>query len=136
MQFTTALDNSLVIPLYLASASALLLSLRIVIASHPVRALGKCFVRILCYSKEHEPALEAQSEQDERSISVRSLITDLGGPVIYGFKIARFSGCIAFLGLAIATLVKDQDVQDSSQLAVCTTAVSGRLPEQYITLSF
>ena len=128
---TTALDNSLLIPLYVASASALFLILRIVYASYPVRSLEKCFVRILWHSKEQDLP-EAGLEGHESSIPARSLITDLGGPIIYGFKIARFLGCTAFLGLATVALILQGDHRgsfsfqdlDCSQLAVCATAVS------------
>ncbi|KIM54250.1 hypothetical protein SCLCIDRAFT_1222221 [Scleroderma citrinum Foug A] len=131
---TTALDNSLSIPLYVASASALFLILRIVYASYPVRSLEKCFVRILWHSKE-QGLSEAGLEGHESSIPARSLITDLGGPLIYGFKIARFLGCIAFLGLATVALILQGDHRgslsfqdlDCSQLAVCATAVYASL---------
>jgi len=132
---TTALDNSLVIPLYVASASALFLILRIVFASYPIRSLERCFVRILCHSKE-QGLPEAGFRGNESSVPASSLITDLGGPVIYGFKIARFLGCIAFLGLAIVTLILQGDDRgssspfqdlDCSQIAVCVTAVSEQI---------
>ncbi|KAF9230564.1 hypothetical protein BU15DRAFT_69089, partial [Melanogaster broomeanus] len=35
------------------------------------------------------------------------LISQLGGPVIYAFKVARFFGCIGFLGLALITPSKE-----------------------------
>ena len=137
---TTALDNSFVIPLYVASASALFLIFRIVFASYPVRSLEKYFVRILCHSKE-QGLPEAGLEGNESSVPARSLITDLGGPVIYGFKMARFLGCIALLGLATVTLILQGDDRgplpfqdlDCSQLAVCATAVSEQISPDLFT---
>ncbi|KAL4068375.1 hypothetical protein V8B97DRAFT_1975301 [Scleroderma yunnanense] len=121
-------NDTLLIPLCASSASAFLLILRVVISSYPFQVLRKCVIHTLYRPKEQVLAETRVGESE--SVIDRPFITDLGGPVVYGFKLARVFGCIAFLGLEVVTLLKGdnqgslshQDL-DWSQLAICTTAV-------------
>jgi hypothetical protein len=84
-----------VIPFYAASASAVFLFLHILLASYPCKALGRWLARLVSRSKQAtvEESLDWSKDQP--------LISQLGGPVIFAFKFARFLGCLAFLGLAL-----------------------------------
>ncbi|KAL4069345.1 P-loop containing nucleoside triphosphate hydrolase protein [Scleroderma citrinum] len=90
-------------------------------------------MRMLYGSKEQVIA-EANHGENQSLVFNKSLITNLGGPVIYGFKVARVFGCVAFLGLEIFTLLKGDDGgpashqgPDRSQLAVSAAAVYASL---------
>ncbi|KAF8845471.1 hypothetical protein BDN67DRAFT_993677 [Paxillus ammoniavirescens] len=87
--------NSLVIPFYAASASAVFLFLHILSASYPCQALGRWLARLVSRSKQ------ATIEESPDWSKDQPLISQLGGPVIFAFKFARFLGCLAFLGLAL-----------------------------------
>ncbi|KAF9243735.1 hypothetical protein BU15DRAFT_71860 [Melanogaster broomeanus] len=98
------LSNSLVIPFYAASASASILLLHIVFSSYACQALGGYLSRRLFRSKQD--AVTAPEESREWTKG-QPLISQLGGPVIYAFKVARFLGCLAFLGLALVIPSKE-----------------------------
>lgn len=121
---TRALGDVLLLPFYVASASALLLAFYAVASSYPFRILR---ARIVPTSKGQTTSIHCDSENGGSHID-RPLIAALGGPVIYAFKLARFIGCVAFSGLSFVTLYVDRPCAsqhpDWPQLAVCTTAVS------------
>ncbi|KAF9243723.1 hypothetical protein BU15DRAFT_71850 [Melanogaster broomeanus] len=122
----SAWSNSLVIPLYAAGISALLLFLPIVFSSYPARAV-RIWLRITTQSKEHSVAIS----QEGLDVSIdQPPVSRLGGPAIYGFKLARFLGCLAFLGLSLVTPSREAETVDHAalwqatwpKLAVCVTA--------------
>ncbi|KIO02467.1 hypothetical protein M404DRAFT_9898 [Pisolithus tinctorius Marx 270] len=120
-----ALGDSLTIPFYLAIASVALLALSVVASTSPAQALRKYIARIV-YPKQ--PGYVDRGP-DFSECPEQPLIISLGGPIIYGFKFARFLGCLAFLGLCIASLLKSSEQSspalkalDQPQLAVCATA--------------
>ncbi|KAG1716785.1 hypothetical protein ID866_383 [Astraeus odoratus] len=73
-----ALNSSLVIPFYVASASAILLLLRIISSLYAVQVLRRYIVRIVRSSKQQVLTNDGICE-DECLDSGRSLIADLGG---------------------------------------------------------
>lgn len=120
-----ALGDSLTMPSYLAIASAVLLALSAVASTSSAQALRKYIARIVC---PRQPGCVDRGP-DFSECPEQPLIISLGGPIIYGFKFARFLGCLAFLGLCIASLLKSSEqsspalkVLDQPQLAVCATA--------------
>ncbi|KAF9243740.1 hypothetical protein BU15DRAFT_71865 [Melanogaster broomeanus] len=94
------LSNSLVIPFYAASASASILLLHLLFSLYSCQALG----RYLCcrLSRSRQAPVTTPDETLDWA-NGQPLISQLGGPVIYAFKVARLFGCLAFLGLALVT---------------------------------
>ncbi|KAI6136946.1 hypothetical protein F5141DRAFT_1077700 [Pisolithus sp. B1] len=120
--------DSLTIPFYLAVASAILLVLHVVASTYPVRVLQKCVARIVCPPKR-QGYVDSDSGFAEYPDLNQPLVVALGGSVVYGFKFARFLGCLAFLGLCIASWLRRSEQGspslkplDQPQLAVCATA--------------
>ncbi|KIJ68833.1 hypothetical protein HYDPIDRAFT_173463 [Hydnomerulius pinastri MD-312] len=99
--------NSLVLPFYAAGASGVILLLRSIYLSYPGQLLRGSLSRLVPRSKQDPPA--TTEESPDLSYVDQPLIAQLGGPVIYGFKLARFIGCLVFLGLAIATPLEAHD---------------------------
>ncbi|KIJ62235.1 hypothetical protein HYDPIDRAFT_176581 [Hydnomerulius pinastri MD-312] len=94
-------SNSLVLPFYAACASAIILLLRFICLSYPGQLLRRSLSRLVSRAKQNSPTVAEESP--ELNYDRGPLIAQLGGPVIYGFKLARFLGCLVFLGLALAT---------------------------------
>ncbi|KAI5991472.1 hypothetical protein EDD15DRAFT_2275310 [Pisolithus albus] len=120
--------DSLTIPVYVAVASATLLACHVIASTYPVQVLRRCVARIICPPKR-QGYVDSGSGFVECPDLNKPLVVALGGPVVYGFKFARFFGCLAFLGLCIASWLNmfDQNylsfkLLDQSQLAVCAAA--------------
>ncbi|KII93466.1 hypothetical protein PLICRDRAFT_35686 [Plicaturopsis crispa FD-325 SS-3] len=103
-------SDSLVFPAYAAGASAILVLLHLVLASKPVR---KLFAAI-------SPPKSAPPEEDVDGTSPRirpaglfadakEHVADHGGATIFTFKLVRFLGSLALLGLSIATLILEEE---------------------------
>jgi len=95
------------IPACVAVASALLLLLHLIALSKPVK---KLWSRFLPPKSEEE-----QSTFPEETIIVdgffseaKAFIFQHGGLPIFAYKFARFIGCLAFLGLSLATFVLEE----------------------------
>lgn len=123
-----AQGDSLIIPLYVAVASAILLAFHVVASTYPVQVLRRCVARIVCPPKR-QGYVDGGSGFVECPDLNKPLVVALGGPVVYGFKFARLLGCLAFLGLCVASWLKrsEQDhlslkLLEQSQLAVCAAA--------------
>ncbi|KAJ3760576.1 hypothetical protein EV360DRAFT_81041 [Lentinula raphanica] len=106
--------NSLIIPLYIAAFSILILLVHLIANSKPAR---KLFRRSGTSSEEAVvPELQPDSLIQELKLHVGSL----GGPAIYAFILARLIGSLALLGLSVTTLVLEEvhreEVDQSSQL--------------------
>ncbi|KIJ68829.1 hypothetical protein HYDPIDRAFT_25082 [Hydnomerulius pinastri MD-312] len=99
--------NSLVLPFYAACASAIILLLRFICLSYPGQLLRRSLSRLVSRVKQNSPT--AAEESPELNYDRGPFIAQLGGPVIYGFKLARFLGCLVFLGLALATPLEAND---------------------------
>lgn len=100
--------STLMIPAYLAAASALLLLLHLITLSKPVK---KIWSRFLPLSKtEEEPSLlfDEPAIADGFFSEAKVFISQHGGWVIFAYKFARFIGCLAFLGLSLATFILDE----------------------------
>ncbi|KAG1769620.1 hypothetical protein EDD22DRAFT_868510 [Suillus occidentalis] len=99
--------STLMIPAYFAATSALLLLLHLIMLSKPVKKLWSHFL---------PPKTEEESNLffDEPTIAdgffseAKVFISRHGGWVIFAYKFARFIGCLAFLGLSLATLILDE----------------------------
>ncbi|KAI6045165.1 hypothetical protein EDC04DRAFT_2638851 [Pisolithus marmoratus] len=123
-----SLGDSLTIPLYFTVASAIVLALHVVASTYPVRVLRKYIARTVCHSKRQVYVDNGLGFSEFPNLD-QPLVIALGGPVIYGFKFARFLGCLAFLGLCIASLLRRPQESSSAfkpldqpQLAVCVSA--------------
>lgn len=99
--------STLMIPAYFAAASALLLLLHLIMLSKPVK---KLWSRFLPPKTEEEPSLffDEPTIADGFFSEAKVFISQHGGWVIFAYKFARFIGCLAFLGLSLATLILDE----------------------------
>ncbi|KAG0697813.1 hypothetical protein DFH29DRAFT_984146 [Suillus ampliporus] len=95
------------IPAYVAAASALLLLLHLIVLSKPVKKLWSHF---LPPKTEKEPSVffDEPTIADGFFPEAKVFISQHGGLVIFAYKIARFIGCLAFLGLSLATFILDE----------------------------
>lgn len=102
----------MLIPGYFAAFSAFLLVAHLIIASKPVQQLlGRIFS-----SKGGDPdpsdapPVEPSPEPPHAGIvsEVKAHIKSLGGSTIFLYKIVRLVGCLALVGLTIATVVRDE----------------------------
>ncbi|KAG1889339.1 hypothetical protein F4604DRAFT_1711826 [Suillus subluteus] len=99
--------STLMIPAYFAAASALLLLLHLITLSKPVK---KLWSRFLPPKTEEEPSLffDEPTIADGFFSEAKVFISRHGGWVIFAYKFARFIGCLAFLGLSLATFILDE----------------------------
>ena len=103
-------------PAYFAALSVILLVLHGVWLSKPVQKL------LARARPSRKPAIEEATEVVvEEAPQHNGLIADLknhinakGGPVIFFYKVLRLVGCLALVGLTIATLVIDEHDRESS----------------------
>ncbi|KAF9229723.1 P-loop containing nucleoside triphosphate hydrolase protein [Gyrodon lividus] len=102
-------SNSLMIPFYAASTSVFILFLHILSASYPCQAFGRWLSRLVSRSKQAtvDKSLDWGNDQP--------LISQLGGHVIFGFKFAKFLGCLSFLYLALVTPLKESGKESTLQ---------------------
>lgn len=99
--------HPLMIPAYVGAASALVLILHLVLSFGPVK---KLFRRPLI---EEEGVQEQIPQHPSLHTSLfsaaREHITDLGGPVIFAFRVARAISVFVLCGLSIAIFVLDEE---------------------------
>ncbi|KAG2070718.1 hypothetical protein BDR04DRAFT_1053972 [Suillus decipiens] len=99
--------DTLMIPAYFATTSALLLLLHLITLSKPVR---KLWLRFLPPRTEQEPGLffDEPPIADGFFSEAKAFISHHGGWVIFAYKFARFIGCLAFLGLSLASFILEE----------------------------
>ncbi|KAI0750650.1 hypothetical protein C8Q80DRAFT_1097969 [Daedaleopsis nitida] len=104
--------NSLVYPVAATAASALVLSLQLLLRAAPVQKV---------FAKLTKSAANVKSDEDLESSGTAgqspSHIARLGGPVIFSFKVIRLLSCFTLLALSIAHLIVN-DRKDDSRLAL------------------
>jgi hypothetical protein len=101
------------IPAYLTTASALLLLLHLITLSKPVK---KLWSRFLPPKTVEEPSLFVVEPTiaDGFFSEAQVFISQHGGWVIFAYKFARFIGCLAFLGLSLATFILDEHAEHAT----------------------
>ncbi|KAG2160129.1 uncharacterized protein EDB93DRAFT_1113551 [Suillus bovinus] len=100
-------SSTLMIPAYFAAASALLLLLHLMMLSKPVQKLWSYF---LPPKTEEEPSVffDEPTIADGFFSEAKVFISQHGGWVIFAHKFARFIGCLAFLGLSLASFILEE----------------------------
>lgn len=97
-------SDTLIFPAYAAAASAFILILHIILLSKPLK---KLYNRL---SPSSEPSVEQTTAIPPTGVvpEFKEHISQHGGPTIFAFKVARFLGCLALLGLSVTSLVIDE----------------------------
>ncbi|KAJ7645869.1 hypothetical protein B0H17DRAFT_1186847 [Mycena rosella] len=101
-------SDTLIIPLYVGTASILTLLLQMLWASKPALKLRASYFKDAPQESECAPETH----------SVGAHIEKHGGSTIFAFKVARLTGCLALLALSISSLVSEEEEdQDTRTLA-------------------
>ncbi|KAH7927390.1 P-loop containing nucleoside triphosphate hydrolase protein [Leucogyrophana mollusca] len=108
---TNIWHTSLIIPAYVAGISAIVLLLQ--------------FIRSNLRSRRPDAGVPHPGAS-------KSFVSQHGGSVIYGYKFARFVGCLVFLGLVVASFELELHPQRASpmkwhQVALCATSAYAAL---------
>lgn len=98
------------VPAYLSAASAVILILHVILLSNPAK---KIYRRLLPKSRhsESEPSATDLSQGIYPASffgQVKEHISLHGGVVIFTFKVLRLVGCLALLGVSLATLILEE----------------------------
>ncbi|KAJ6589849.1 P-loop containing nucleoside triphosphate hydrolase protein [Mycena vulgaris] len=101
---TSLWSDTLVIPLYVGTASIVTLLLQLLWASGPVLKLRASYFKTVSPEPEYAP----------ESHSVAAHIKNHGGQGIFAFKVARLVGCLELLVLAIFSLVSEEDDEEET----------------------
>ncbi|KAG1749648.1 uncharacterized protein EDB91DRAFT_1334077 [Suillus paluster] len=106
--------STLMIPAYVAAASALLLLLHLIMLSKPVKKLWSHFMPP---KTEEEPSIffDEPTIADGFFSEAKVFISQHGGLVIFAYKFARFIGCLVFLGLSLATFILDEREEHATE---------------------
>lgn len=99
---TSLWSDSLIIPVYFAIASAVVLVLHIVLFLKPVQQLWSR-LRRKDFVEYPEPA--PVNRPESLWAEVKQHVQNHGGATIFGFELARLVGCLALLGLSVTSLV-------------------------------
>ncbi|KAJ7141418.1 hypothetical protein C8R44DRAFT_763397 [Mycena epipterygia] len=111
-------SDTLIFPLYIATASIVTLLLHLLWSSKPVLKLRVSYFK----TTEQEP------EDMTETYSVAVHIEKHGGKTIFAFKAARLAGCLELLALSIFSLVSDrEDGQETGTFAPSDTSPRGTL---------
>jgi hypothetical protein len=97
------------IPTYFAIASAAVLLLHTILLLKP---LQKHFARLLPARVSPENALPEEPQVVHSAgffAEAKDHILKQGGPVVFTYKVARLLGCLAFLGVSLATLLLQEN---------------------------
>lgn len=113
--------SELLAPAYLSLLSIALLLLRSLVASEWFK---KLWAHIRHHNKEGD--IDAEADIDESVIrthagilaDVKSHVKAGGGCIVFGWKLLRLAGCLALVGLTIATLVIDEGNRESSVIDI------------------
>jgi hypothetical protein len=121
--FLSVWYSTLMIPAYVAAASAVLLILHLIILSKSVK---KVWLRLLSPTTQAEEGPSALFEEATRVngffSEVKAFISRHGGSAIFAYKLARFIGCLVFWALSLATFILEVREEHS----VGAGKVSGR----------
>lgn len=99
--------DTLVYPSVVALTSLAILLLQLVFRSGPVQHLYAKLAR-----SDACPKVGEDVESNGSGGQVTSHVAELGGPVIFAFKLLRFFSCLALLALSVAEIVlRDEDVE-------------------------
>ncbi|KAK0203772.1 hypothetical protein DFS33DRAFT_1431870 [Desarmillaria ectypa] len=106
------LADTFIIPLYAATASAVILLLQIVFSSRRVR-------RLFWRSKDTPLVTDGEPQETEAVIQPAGYFQDLkehisqnGGAKIFTYRVLRLAGCLVLLVLCIATLLQDVEEKE------------------------
>jgi hypothetical protein len=96
--------DSLIIPIYVSAASAVILILHIALLSKTIKWL---YTRLIPKSKLHntEPSTPARDQVDYPTSRVQRHIASHGGAAVFAHSALRLIGCLALLGLSISTIM-------------------------------
>ncbi|KZP16764.1 P-loop containing nucleoside triphosphate hydrolase protein [Athelia psychrophila] len=105
--------DSLLVPAYISAASAALLIIHVIHLSKPAKRLYALIVPNLSLGTTElsGPELEQGIQPATFFGQVRAHIAIHGGGVIYTYKVVRLIGCLALLGLSIATFILEETGQ-------------------------
>ncbi|KAJ7164189.1 hypothetical protein C8R46DRAFT_901348, partial [Mycena filopes] len=107
-------SNTLILPLYVATASIIALLLQFFWDS----TLGNQ-LRTALFKTEPPERQEATSDDAATARSIHAHIQKHGGKTIFAYKTARLGGCLLLLGLSNAALALDDD--DAGKIKTTTT---------------
>ncbi|TDL28857.1 P-loop containing nucleoside triphosphate hydrolase protein [Rickenella mellea] len=109
---TSIFLDTLLIPAYVAALSAIFLTLHLVFTSGPVKKIiARIFPRSNAVDPEDNSSLPNATPPPLHAgvvYEVKERIKLMGGSTIFLYKILRLLGCLALVGLTIATLVVDE----------------------------
>ncbi|OCH85242.1 hypothetical protein OBBRIDRAFT_807663, partial [Obba rivulosa] len=98
-------QNSLAFPAGIASVSAVLYLLHLILLSKPVEALrARIFIPKAALAEDVSSESTITADDAEPPL-VRGHVESLGGPVIFAFRCARLLCCLALLALSVLTVV-------------------------------
>ncbi|KAK0480768.1 hypothetical protein IW261DRAFT_1474488 [Armillaria novae-zelandiae] len=101
------LTDSFIIPLYVASVSAVVFLLQIVFSSRRVRRLFQRSTVAPTADEEPQPDPEPVVQPAGYFQDLKEHVSQSGGARIFTYRVLRLVGCLALLGLSITTLVLD-----------------------------
>jgi hypothetical protein len=108
-------NSELMVPSYLAVASALVLLLHIICSSKPIRSI---YARLL-----PKATFQEESRAEERRAAhpigffaeAKEHVLEHGGIPIFAYKVARLAGCFTFLALSAVTFILyEEDSTDTN----------------------
>ncbi|KAH6916807.1 ATP-binding cassette transporter [Coprinopsis sp. MPI-PUGE-AT-0042] len=102
--------NSMVIPSYVALASAVVLVLHVILASSRARKLWARITRreVVQENRADEPVFAHRNETDITN-DFAEHVAQHGGFTIFSFRVLRLLSCLVLLGLSVYTAIKDED---------------------------
>ncbi|KAH7918845.1 hypothetical protein BV22DRAFT_1100101 [Leucogyrophana mollusca] len=100
--------SSLMIPAYIAGVSTVVLTLHLILLSSPAQNI---WARVVRRSDGPQSATSPETGADIYAgglSDAKAFVSQHGGPIIFGYKVARFVGCLALLGLSLATFLLEE----------------------------
>ncbi|KAH7918842.1 hypothetical protein BV22DRAFT_1100095, partial [Leucogyrophana mollusca] len=120
--------SSLMVPAYCAGVSAVILILHLILLSSPAQNIWARVVRRL---NSLQPATSPETGANIHArgffSDTKAFVSQHGGPIIFGYKVARFIGCLALLGLSLATFILEE--QEEHTLGAVNKHWGGRRPK-------
>lgn len=106
--------STLMIPAYIAAASAFSLLLHLVLLSKPAKKFYSRFLPSTNKTEDEQTALSEHATTADGFFSeAKAFISRHGGLVIFAYKFARFIGCLVFLALSLATFILEEREEHS-----------------------
>ncbi|PCH35585.1 hypothetical protein WOLCODRAFT_107550 [Wolfiporia cocos MD-104 SS10] len=109
------LENNLIIPSDAAIVSVIVLAIQLVLQSKPVRKLYTKLANLettSSYESTNDDSVTASSSKISRQVA------RLGGPVIFGFHVARFLSCLVLTALEAYTVQVYHQSKDDVHLLI------------------